>query len=113
MRVLIALIFGMLCAPFANVQGAGLEAVGYLAFGDLRGHLEPCGCDPVTDLGGLRRLATLVQRERRADPTIGSFCTGNLLPSKDEGPLKTPFLLAGVAAVPVDACLFNTLEFQR
>lgn len=93
--------------------GAGFDQASFLAFGDLRGHLEPCGCDPATDLGGMRRLVTLVQRERRADPALGSFCTGNIVAPKNEGALKTAFLLEATALVPADACLFNTLEFER
>ncbi len=106
--------FLFLCLLLASqATAAGLDDAGYVAFGDLRGHLEPCGCDPATDLGGMRRLAVLVQRERRLDPTLGSFCTGNLVPPKAEGALKLPFLLEGTALVPVDACLFNVLEFGR
>jgi hypothetical protein len=111
MRTVFLIVFGVLSAGMA--RGAGLDALGYLAFGDVRGHLEPCGCDPATDLGGMRRLAEVVQRERRNDSSLGSFCTGNIVAPKDEGPLKTPFLLEAAAAVPVDACLFNSLEFER
>ncbi|MFN3075726.1 MAG: hypothetical protein ABT940_02370, partial [Alphaproteobacteria bacterium] len=42
-------------------KAAALDDDGWLAFGDLRGYIEPCGCDPSTDLGGLRRLAVLLR----------------------------------------------------
>ena len=116
MRPRFLILFLMLCQSGAATRTASAQALadaGYLAYGDLRGHLEPCGCDPKTDLGGLRRIAALVQRERRADAALGSFCTGNLLPLKEEGPLKTAFILEGAATIPTDACLFNALEFAR
>ncbi len=36
----------------------------WLAYGDLRGNIQPCGCDPQTDLGGVRRIGSLLKREK-------------------------------------------------
>lgn len=96
-----------------TLGAAPLDDAGFIAFGDLRGHIEPCGCDPATDLGGMRRLAEILARERRADPTLGSFCSGNIVAPIKEGALKTAFLLEGVASTPADACLLNELEIAR
>ena len=40
------------------------DQVKWVAFGDIRGNLETCGCDPKTDMGGMDRLITFVSRER-------------------------------------------------
>ena len=37
-------------------------AFDWVAYGDIRGHIEPCGCDPQTDLGGVLRLSNLLQK---------------------------------------------------
>jgi|GEM_PF-1982687 len=70
-------LFFLGLAPAGFSQG---EDLSWLAFGDLRGYLEPCGCDPRTDLGGLRRLATFVQRERALARGTVVFNLGNNLP---------------------------------
>ena len=36
-----------------------------IAFGDLRGYFEPCGCDPRTDLGGIVRLGGFIDLQRK------------------------------------------------
>ena len=52
-------------------------AYSWLGFGDFRGQFEPCGCDPRTDLGGIQRLASFIQRERALDPSISLLDLGN------------------------------------
>ena len=88
-------------------------AHGYIAYGDLRGHIEPCGCDPSTDLGGIKRLGGMIARERAVHPSLLLFDLGNNLPLASESNLKTPFLLAAQAVLAPDAILFNDLEMQR
>lgn len=106
MRLVFLFLIGILGST------AEAAAFGYLAFGDVRGHLEPCGCDPATDLGGMRRIATVIQRERLQDPGLAVFCTGNVVAPPREGKLKTPFILEATAKAPVDACLLGELEWQ-
>ena len=88
-------------------------AHGYLAYGDLRGHIEPCGCDPSTDLGGIKRLGGMIVRERAVHPSLLLFDLGNNLPLASESNLKIPFLLSAQAVLAPDAILFNDLEMQR
>ena len=52
-------------------------AYSWLAYGDFRGQFEPCGCDPRTDLGGIQRLASFIQRERALDSSISVLDLGN------------------------------------
>jgi len=49
----------------------------WVAYGDLRGNIEPCGCDPASDLGGLRRIASLLRTERIKRPELWVFDLGN------------------------------------
>lgn len=51
--------------------------VSWLAYGDLRGYFEPCGCDPKTDLGGVARIASVLSRERIINPKVLVFDLGN------------------------------------
>ena len=88
-------------------------SIDYLAYGELRGHLEPCGCSPTTDLGGIRRLAIVIGRERGIHPDLVAFDLGNDLPLKGEAALKTPFLLAAATQLSPGAVLMNHLELQR
>jgi hypothetical protein len=92
---------------------AAPAAEGWLAYGDLRGYLEPCGCDPATDLGGVKRLATVIERERVVRPALGVFDLGNNLASAGESDLKTPFLLEAAAVVRPTAVLLNVAELGR
>lgn len=97
--------------------GAGLAVaapgVGWLAYGDLRGHVEPCGCDPATDLGGIRRISAVIERERARDGKIGVFVLGNNLPQPGQHAVKRPFLLGSDALNKPTATLVNVLELQQ
>ena len=59
------------------------KEMSWLAYGDLRGHIESCGCDPKTDLGGLARLSLFLQRERSQFSDIIVFDLGNNFSLKD------------------------------
>lgn len=49
----------------------------YIAFGDLRGHIEPCGCNPATDLGGIARIGGFVDLERSRYPELEVYSLGS------------------------------------
>lgn len=110
---LVLLLSYAVYGPQSKAEATSTNRFGYLAFGDLRGHLEPCGCDPATDLGGIKRLAIQIERERSILPTTLVFGLGNDLPLAKDSSLKTPFLLETLARLKPDAVLFNTLEIQR
>ena len=90
----------------------GASTSGWLAYGDLRGSLEPCGCDPKTDLGGIKRILTAVERERVIQPNVGVFCLGNLLGPMDENEIKNQFILKGNMLLNPNVTLFNLIEFS-
>ena len=76
-----------------TVSAPVLGAPGWLAYGDLRGHVEPCGCDPATDLGGIRRLGAVIARERAMNADLGLFGLGNDVSPPGQHLVKISFLL--------------------
>lgn len=88
----------------------------WLAFGGLRGHIEPCGCDPVTDLGGITRIATsLMELRNSRQPPPFVFDLGNNLPESPGADIsaKLTAVLAFNASIQADATLFNELEARH
>lgn len=118
-KVPFALFLGC-CLLGTPVFAEPASQLGWLAFGDLRGHLEPCGCDPKTDMGGVRRIAAVLKRERSLNPDLLLFDLGNNLPAKDANgnlngvdALNLPFIVGGIKALKPTASLFNQLEMQN
>lgn len=88
---------------------AGAETK-WLAFGDIRGHLESCGCDPLTDLGGLNRLAWFLELEKKVNSPFLLFNLGNNLTTDD---LKNKYILQFTDLVQPVASLLNVLEIKK
>ena len=109
MRAIIVKI-SILLSLFKPSPGLAESLFPWLAYGDLRGHLEPCGCDPATDLGGLRRIAAVIRRERLTEPTMSVFSLGNTISANPSDTLKLPFLLEAESALKPSAVLMNKLE---
>ena len=53
---LLLTILGTYTAFTVNLAMANPTQLDWMAFGDFRGHIEPCGCNPATDMGGIERL---------------------------------------------------------
>ncbi len=87
-------------------------APGYLAYGDLRGHIEPCGCDPATDLGGIKRLGAVVQRERSLNPDLALLSLGNNLGVAPKDAVKNLFLIETDEALGLTAALANVTDLE-
>ncbi len=75
----------------------------WLAYGDIRGHIEPCGCDPETDLGGIKRLAAIIQSN---NPELLLSLGNNLSADKAKRAVVQGF----EAKVKPIAILFNHAE---
>ena len=84
---------------------------GWLAFGDLRGNIEPCGCDPSSDLGGLRRIATIIHQERSLNSSIGVFDLGNNFAGKT-AVTKNLFIRKGLDKIEPTASLVNFFDLK-
>jgi len=83
----------------------------WVAYGDLRGNVEPCGCDLASDLGGLRRIGSLLRAERSKNPNLWAFDLGNDLPAPSAGDELINDLIAKSRIVlEPTAVLFNITE---
>ena len=101
------------CFFFLLAYSARSQTLSWLAYGDIRGNLEPCGCDPRTDLGGTKRLASFLAREKRENKNFLIFDLGNNLPAEDKDPVKIDFLQKSISALPTDVSLLNILELKN
>jgi hypothetical protein len=86
-------------------------AEGILAFGDIRSHIEPCGCDPRTDVGGVRRIAAAVSRYRRQFPKIVVVNLGNDIKTGDASPAADS-LKKVLSLIRPDISLVNAYEWS-
>ena len=93
--------------------GGSSTAAPFLAFGDLRGHLEPCGCDPRTDVGGLRRLAGAVARYRLLPQQPILLNTGNVMVPQSSETATSIAINKTLRELRPEASLINQYEWQR
>ena len=72
-------VFTLLLGIVIFSSGLGLAnlAPPILAYGDLRGHVAPCGCDPLTDLGGIRRIGYFTKKQAMSHSDHVILSTGN------------------------------------
>lgn len=108
MKAVIFLVFALLgrSAP----AEAATNSHPWMAYGDLRGQIAPCGCDPSTDLGGLARLARAITETRDTNPDVWLFSLGNNLPREiDAAKLQT--MLAAEATLNPMATLLRPVEW--
>lgn len=88
-------------------------AVDYFAYGDLRGHVAPCGCDPATDLGGLERLGAFIDIEHGQFPEAKIFDLGNwLTPAALDSSAKRRYITQAMLRMRPDAVLLNRYELR-
>jgi hypothetical protein len=108
---LVKYMFVCVLAGFSTMSFA--DELDFLAYGDMRGYLEPCGCDPATDLGGILRINSQVTRERLNFPQLLSLNLGNNLSDKKRDLIKNKYLLQGEEINRPTAYLVNELELQN
>lgn len=53
------------------------ETPKFIAFGDMRGHFEPCGCNLETDMGGIERIAGFIELERSRFKELEVYSLGS------------------------------------
>lgn len=94
----------------ATALSKTLSYPGWLAYGDLRGYIEPCGCDPRTDLGGVQRLSTMINQDRHNNLI---FDLGNNFSEKSADATKNLFINEALRQIGADAALINSIEFQN
>jgi hypothetical protein len=81
-------------------------------FGDLRGHFEPCGCDPRTDVGGVKRIGAAVFRYRGLYSNLIVVSTGNFqIYGKDQSAVAK-IMDPALEVIAPDVVLLNHLEWS-
>jgi hypothetical protein len=91
--------------------GGKASAAPVLAFGDLRGHMEPCGCDPRTDVGGLKRISASLIRYRSEHPNLIVVHSGNLFPKVIKDKTEADGISRALERLSPDASLINEIEW--
>lgn len=91
------------------------SSIEWLAFGDLRGHLEPCGCDPNSDLGSVQRLDAYLRRERMLHSHVQLFHLGNDFTNQknDLSKRKDKAIAEAIKLMAPTASLLNRQELMR
>lgn len=86
---------------------AGERVLNILYTGAIRGELEPCGCAPETQSGGLARLSGFINAEREAlEPFILVDAGNSLAEDTPQGRLKTEALIRSFGIIGYDAAAF-------
>lgn len=97
-------IFIAICLAQAGCTGAKKKQFTLIYSGNLNGELEPCGCAEESDLGGIKRRATMVQRLRVQQPNLFLISSGGLLTSDaPQDRIKGEYILKGLATMGYDA----------
>ncbi len=104
-------LFALLLSLVFFSQNSAL-AIAWLAYGDLRGNIESCGCDPNTDLGGVARLSALLHLERAAQTSLYVFDLGNNFDSKSPNRIKRKYLALALKSMQAQARLVGQAEME-
>ncbi len=103
-RLICLFLLAFLALPLD--AGAG-ERLTILYTGSLKGELEPCGCSPDTQSGGLARLSTYIsQNKDRLKPVILIDAGNALAVDTPQGRLKSEAMMMSFAAIGYDAAAF-------
>lgn len=103
--VLISVIF---LSAASHAREAGLNI---LYTGSLRGELEPCGCSPETQSGGLARLSGYLSADRAALSPYILVDAGNTFEGdKPQARLKSEAIIRSFALIGYDAAAVHVSE---
>ncbi|MFK7963593.1 MAG: multiheme c-type cytochrome [Burkholderiaceae bacterium] len=101
LRMLLATVVLLTALGQSRPVVAGQLSIVYT--GPLMGELEPCGCSLESDMGGIRRLASVVDRMRDAKPDLVLLSTGGLFGTAQAAhEVTNRFILEGIAALDYD-----------
>lgn len=108
-------ILFLLCFVSVGVLFSAPEAsaMDWLAYGDLRGYIEPCGCDPTADLGGVERLAQFLEEKEKLYEQSIVFDLGNNFSPLKKDLLKNKFISKSLARIKPDVSLLNVMEINN
>jgi hypothetical protein len=96
-----------------DLMSEDIDNFHWLAFGDIRGHLEPCGCDPQTDLGGIKRIAGFIHSRQMNRKNLLVINLGNNIEKNSPLSLQDKFILKAINRINPDASLINLNELEH
>ena len=103
-RVLPAALFVLSYLLFPQASFAAEKALNILYTGAMRGELEPCGCSPETQSGGLARLSGFISDQKAAlGPYILVDSGNTFAPDTAQGRLKAEAQLRSLGMMGYDA----------
>jgi|GEM_PF-7059076 len=101
MPMVLAALVALLLGTAGPASAAELSI---LYSGNLNGELEPCGCSEESNLGGILRRATIIDRLRAERPDLIAISNGGLLDwTTTTDTIKNRFILKGFAQLGYDA----------
>lgn len=106
MRSLLQLFLPLIYLSFLSLFFPSPKSYGYswAAFGEIRGEFEPCGCDPSSDLGGLKRAGAFVEQVRKKDKLTDVFLLGYLNdPKKADPDINANIMVQGAKSLKITA----------
>ena len=105
------LIFSVLLPAAASAINVHGRSLNILFTGGLDGELEPCGCSPKTDFGGLARISGYISANRKNLSPYLLIDAGNFS-GKDtpQGRLKAETLLQSFSAMKYDVIALQKNE---
>lgn len=105
-RTLFACLFGLL-ALLLPLRAEAAEKLAILYTGNMRGELEPCGCSPDTQSGGLARLSAYISANSdNLAPFILVDAGNTLAEDTPQGRLKSEAMMRSFSVMGYDAVAF-------
>lgn len=91
-------------ADSANIDANPTNALTLIYSGNLDGELEPCGCSPEGDSGGIRRRATKLAELRQDNPRLILLSSGGLINNTSPNDrITADYIFKGFATLGFDA----------
>lgn len=111
MKFIAALILTACVVLLPHITHGHERTLTILYTGSINGELEPCGCSPKTDFGGLARLSGFISENKKALSPYVLLDAGNFT-DKDtpQGRLKADALLKSFSLIQYDAVAFSERE---
>ncbi|MBI5097618.1 MAG: hypothetical protein HZB30_00060 [Nitrospirae bacterium] len=112
--ILLNILLWTILFPVTARGNNGQErTINILYTGNLNGELEPCGCSPKTDFGGVARLSGYIAENRKALSPYLLIDAGNFAgDDTPQGRLKAETLLQAFSAMKYDLTAFQKNEMK-
>jgi hypothetical protein len=111
MKPRIFLVLILIVILFPVISAGGQRTVNIIYTGSMNGELEPCGCSPETDFGGVARLSGYLNEHSRELSPYVLIDAGNFTPEDTpQGRLKAEAMLKSFGMMRYDAVAIQEQE---